>query len=52
MVLLVLLVGIVGFYTIEDYNLLDSIFMTVITIATVGYREVKELDDAGKIFGH
>lgn len=50
MVLLVLLVGIVGFYTIEDYNLLDSIFMTVITIATVGYREVKELDDAGKIF--
>lgn len=50
MVLLVLLVGIVGFYTIENYSLLDSIFMTVITVATVGYREVKELDDAGKIF--
>ena len=50
MVLLVLLVGIVGYYTIEDYSLLDSVFMTVITVATVGYREVKELDDAGKIF--
>ena len=50
MVLLVLLVGIVGYYTIEDYSLLDSVFMTVITVATVGYREVQELDDAGKIF--
>ncbi|MBK7850509.1 MAG: potassium channel protein [Bacteroidetes bacterium] len=50
MVVLVLVVGIVGYYTIEDYTFLDSVFMTVITVATVGYREVKELDDAGKIF--
>ncbi len=46
----VLIFGILGFYFLEDYNLLDSFFMTVITVATVGYREVKELDDAGKIF--
>ncbi len=50
LVLAVLLFGIVGYYTIENYTFLDSVFMTVITIATVGYREVKELDDAGKIF--
>lgn len=50
MVMLVLVVGILGFYFIEDYSVLDSVFMTVITVATVGYREVKELDDAGKIF--
>ncbi len=42
--------GILGFYFIEHYTLLDSVFMTVITVATVGYREVKELDAAGKIF--
>ncbi|HRH66710.1 MAG TPA: potassium channel protein [Bacteroidia bacterium] len=50
MILLVLLIGIVGFYFIEEYSLLDSIFMTVITVATVGYQEVKQLDTAGKIF--
>ena len=50
LVLLVLISGVTGYYFIEDYTLLDAFFMTVITIATVGYREVKELDDAGKIF--
>ncbi|MBL0032639.1 MAG: potassium channel protein [Bacteroidetes bacterium] len=35
---------------IEDYNFIDAVFMTIITIATVGYREVKELNTGGKIF--
>ena len=50
MVILVLVIGVCGYYFIEDYGFLDAVFMTVITVATVGYREVKELDDAGKIF--
>lgn len=50
LVIFMILVGVAGYYFIEDYRLLDAIFMTIITIATVGYREVKELDDAGKIF--
>ncbi len=30
-----------GYYVIEgDYTVLDSVYMTVITIATVGYREI------------
>ncbi len=45
-----MIIGIVGFMIIENYSLLDAFFMTVITVATVGYREVKELGDAGKIF--
>jgi voltage-gated potassium channel len=49
-ILAVLLTGILGYMGIEDYPLLDAIFMTVITVATVGYREVHELSDAGKIF--
>lgn len=50
MVLSVLIIGVVGFMWIEDYNFIDAFFMTIITIATVGYQEVKELDTAGKIF--
>ncbi len=46
----VLLTGVIGFYFIEHYSFLDAVFMTVITVATVGYREVHELDAAGKIF--
>ena len=44
----VMLVGIAGYSIIEDYSFLDSVFMTVITVATVGYREVKELDEIGR----
>ena len=49
-VLVILLIGIVGYMWLEDYSLIDAIFMTVITIATVGYREVHDLDAVGKIF--
>jgi voltage-gated potassium channel len=42
--------GTTGYYIIEDYRLLDAFYMTVITITTVGFQEVKPLDDAGKIF--
>lgn len=35
---------------IESMNLLDAVYMTVITVATVGFKEVKELSDGGKIF--
>ncbi|CAN5525312.1 potassium channel protein [soil metagenome] len=49
-IIFVLLAGIIGYMWLEDYSLLDAIFMTVITIATVGYQEVHTLDAAGKIF--
>lgn len=35
---------------IESYNLLDAFYMCVITIATIGYQEVKQLSDVGKVF--
>jgi voltage-gated potassium channel len=49
-ILFVLLVGIFGFWFIESYPLLDAFYMTVITVATVGYSEVHELSDQGKLF--
>ncbi|MCX7728669.1 MAG: potassium channel protein [Bacteroidia bacterium] len=47
---LVLLIGVIGYSLLENINLLDALYMTVITVATVGYREVVPLTDAGKIF--
>ena len=44
------LIGIEGYCFIENYSLLDAIYMTVITIATVGYEEVRPLSENGKIF--
>jgi len=35
---------------IEKIDFLDALYMTVITVATVGFREVKTLSNEGKIF--
>lgn len=42
--------GTAGYSTIEGWRLLDALYMTVITLGTVGFREVHELSDGGKIF--
>lgn len=46
----ILVAGTLGYVVIEDYSTLDAFYMTVITIATVGFREVKDLSVYGKIF--
>lgn len=48
--LVLLLLGTSGYMLIEGYNLIDALFMTVITLGTVGYREVAPLSDSGKLF--
>ncbi len=47
---LVLATGTLGYHFIQGWSLLDSFFMTVITITTIGYREVHELDTNGMVF--
>ncbi len=42
--------GTLGFVIIENVNILDALYMTVITISTVGYGEVIDLSHAGRIF--
>jgi len=42
--------GFTGYMIIEDMTILDAIFMTTITITTVGYGVLKELSPAGVIF--
>lgn len=43
-------VGTVGYMVIEGWNFRDSLFMTVITLTTVGYGEVHDLTPAGEVF--
>jgi voltage-gated potassium channel len=47
---LVIALGTAGYIVIEGWNFLEAIYMTVITLTTVGYKEVHELSFYGKIF--
>ena len=42
--------GTFGYSTIEDWGLFESLYMTIITLATVGYSEVHNLSHQGQIF--
>ena len=44
------LIGMSGYVFIEHYTLIDAFYMTIITVATVGFGVVHPLSDAGKIF--
>ena len=50
MLLLTILFGTAGYMVIEHFNFLEALYMTVITISTVGFTEVKPLSDTGRIF--
>ena len=50
LLLLVLTSGVVGLMIISGSNWIDAIYMTVITITTVGFKEAVILDDQGKLF--
>ncbi|HRY29601.1 MAG TPA: potassium channel protein [Elusimicrobiota bacterium] len=46
----VLLAGVLGYHFIEGWNLFDALYMTVITLATVGYGETNPLSPTGRMF--
>ena len=45
-----LAIGITGYTLIEGLRFIDALFMTIITISTVGFREVEPLSLYGKLF--
>lgn len=47
---IILAIGVIGYITIEGLSLFDALYMTVITMSTVGFREVADFHDAGKLF--
>ncbi len=52
LILIIALIAIstAGYIFISDMSFIDALYMTIITITTVGYEEVKPLDTAGRIF--
>ncbi len=46
----VILLGIIGFIVLESYSFSEAFYMTIITISTVGYGEVRELSEVGRWF--
>jgi len=50
LLLVVFMFGVFGFKFFSGYSWIDALYMTVITITTVGYGEVEPLAPSGKIF--
>ena len=50
MVLLLFVGGTIGYALIEGWNFFDSLYMTIITLSTTGYREIRPLSHGGRIF--
>lgn len=50
LVIVVLLFGILGYRFISDYSWIDALYMTIITVTTVGFSEVRPMGPEGKIF--
>lgn len=46
----VVIAGIVGYMVIEGWDFLSSFYMVVITLSTVGFMEVHQLSDPGRLF--
>ena len=47
---LIVAFGTAGYMIIEDWEMLDAFYMTVITMGTVGYGEVHEISNTGRLF--
>ncbi len=47
---LLILLGVTGFILIEGYTLIEAFYMTIITVSTVGFSEVRPLTDSGRLF--
>ncbi len=51
MVVAILLFGTIGYQAVEPgYSFFDSLYMTVITVTTIGYGEIKRLSTTGRVF--
>jgi len=46
----VIAIGVLGYTLISGYSVIDALYMTVITISTVGFGEIEPLNDGEKLF--
>ncbi len=45
-----ILIGTSGYHWLEGLSIIDTLYMTIITISTVGFGEVRVLSPLGRIF--
>ena len=50
LIVAVISIGTIGYRYISDFTWLDALYMTVITVTTVGFMEVRPLEDDAKVF--
>jgi voltage-gated potassium channel len=50
LLLTVVAIGVVGYMTIADDNFVDSLYMTIITMSTVGFGEIHKFSTETKLF--
>ena len=50
LIALIVSFGTIGYMGIEGWNFIDSLYMTIITLTTVGFKEVNDLSLSGRIF--
>ena len=48
--LVILLLGSIGYMVFEGRELLDAIYMTIVTVSTVGYGDLVPMSPGGKVF--
>jgi len=48
--LAIIVIGVTGYMLIEGDNFLNALYMTIITISTVGFGEIHRLSNPGKVF--
>lgn len=46
---IIIAIGVIGYHFIEDMTFFEAFYMTMITISTVGFQEVRPLSTAGRI---
>ena len=46
----IIAIGVIGYMNLSGFNFVDAVYMTVITISTVGFRELHPMGDDEKIF--
>lgn len=45
-----IVIGTIGYIVLLDISFIDALYMTIITISTVGYKEVTSMTDAAQVF--
>lgn len=50
LIALIVSFGTIGYMGIEGWDFIDSLYMTIITLTTVGFKEVNDLSLSGRIF--